>query len=92
MKSIDKHIEDLATYNQVSEPPMLCLSPIALKSVMKQIRLEAAKEGMRRAETVTDKVQNDYRGEYNEVARKFRNTIKRNILSAAEQLTEKDLE
>jgi hypothetical protein len=83
MKTIESHIQDLETYNQVNDPPMLCLSPIALRATMKEIRLEALREGMEMAAGVASKMQ--------ESPYTSGGWINKAILSAAEQLTEKDL-
>jgi hypothetical protein len=59
-KTLDEIVESakqqLETYNQVNEQPMLCLSPIALKSTIRQACLEYAATLQRDKERLADLV------------------------------------
>lgn len=46
MKTAEDWFSELETYNQVNEQPLIQLSPIALKSTIKQIQLDAWKQGV----------------------------------------------
>jgi len=65
---------------------------IPIQQMINQLELEATKKGMRRAAEQCNPLHEDYRGGSTGNARGTSGMIRQAILTAAEQLTEKDLQ
>jgi hypothetical protein len=50
MKTVDEYYFQLETYHQVNDPPMICLSPRALKATIKSI----IKDTLQQASVICD--------------------------------------